>query len=161
MPTVRVETVGSMPVPVPHADPAPDGAGTDAVRLVGRILLGAIFLISGYGKLTGLDGFATTLANQGLPAAPVLAVIGAAVEFTAGFLIVVGFQSRLAALLGVAFVIVATLIAHRFWELGGAPRQAQWIHFLKNLTIMGGLLTLAAGGGGRFSLDGLRQRRIG
>jgi putative oxidoreductase len=161
MTTQRAETVGSMPVPVPQAEPRVAPAGTDVLLLVGRILLGAIFVMSGYGKLTGLDGTATMLANQGVPLAPVMAVLAAAIEFSGGLFILLGFQVRLGALLLVAFTVAATLIAHRFWGLEGAAYKAQQIQFSKNLSIIGGLLLLVASGSGRFGLDGLKQRRIG
>lgn len=156
----RAETVGSMPVPVPQAERRADTAGIDALLLLGRILLGAIFVMSGYGKLTGLDGFAATLTHQGVPLAPAMAMLAAAVEFSGGLFIVLGFQARLGALVLVAFTIAATLIAHRFWELDAAAYRGQQIHFSKNLSIIGGLLLLVAGGSGRFGLDGLRQRWI-
>jgi putative oxidoreductase len=150
----RAESVGSMPAPVPQVDRRADTA-------IDALLLGAIFVMSGYGKLTGLDGFAAMLANQGVPMAPVVAVLAAAVEFSGGLFIVLGFQARLGALVLVAFTVAATLIAHRFWDFDGAAYNAQQIQFSKNLSIIGGLLLLIAGGSGRFGLDGLRQRRIG
>jgi putative oxidoreductase len=157
----RADTVGSMPVPVPQVERRADAAGIDALLLVGRIALGAIFVMSGYGKLAGLDGFTAVLANQGVPLAPIMAVLAAAAEFSGGLFIVLGFQARLGALVLVAFTVAATLIAHRFWELDGAAYKAQQIQFSKNLSIIGGLLLLVAAGSGRFGLDGLRHRRIG
>jgi putative oxidoreductase len=120
-----------------------------------------MFVMSGYGKLTGLDGFTAMLSSQGVPLAPVMAVLGAAVEFSGGLFIVLGFQARLGAIVLVAFTVAATLIAHRFWEFDGAAYKGQQIQFSKNLSIIGGLLLLVAAGSGRFGLDGLRQRRIG
>jgi putative oxidoreductase len=157
----RAETVGSLPLAVPHADRRADSPGVDAALLLGRILLGAIFVMSGYGKLTGLEGFTASLQSQGVPFAPVMAVLAGAIEFTGGLLVVLGFQARLGALCLVVFTIAATLIAHRFWEFDGAAYRGQQIQFSKNLSIIGGLLFVAAVGAGRFGLDGLRHRRIG
>src|SRR5262245_16936996 len=83
----------------------------DAILLLGRILIGGIFVQSGFDKLMGLDAFAAGLAARGLPAAlmPVLASIGASVEFFGGLAIVFGLMTRYAAVLMIAFVIVATL----------------------------------------------------
>ena len=69
-----------------------------------------------------------------------------------------GFATRYAAILMTAFVIVATLISHRFWELQDAVREMQRVQFSKNIAIIGGFLALAAIGGGRFSFDGLWDR---
>ena len=91
--------------------------------LVGRLLLAAIFLWSGFGKLANLGGFADSLAHQGVPAAWPLAVVGACVEFFGGLAIAAGFRARWAALLMAAFTVVAALIAHRFWEVQDAAAR--------------------------------------
>ena len=72
-------------------DRVPPGWG-DAILLLGRILIGGIFVQSGFDKLMGLDAFAAGLAARGLPAAlvSVLAPIGASVEFFGGLAIVLG-----------------------------------------------------------------------
>src|ERR1700731_467818 len=102
----------------PLIDRTPPGWG-DAIVLLGLILIGGIFVQSGFDKLMGLDAFGAGLAARGLPAAlmPALAPIGASVEFFGGLAIVFGLMTRCAALLMIAFVIVATLISHRFWVL--------------------------------------------
>jgi putative oxidoreductase len=127
----------------------------DAILLLGRILIGGIFVQSGFDKLIGLGTFAAGLAARGLPAAlvPVLASIGASVEFFGGLAIVFGLMTRYAALLMIAFVIVATLISHRFWVFGGAERRTQTVQFAKNVAIIGGFLFLFVTGGGRYRLD--------
>lgn len=126
-----------------------------AILLLGRILIGGIFVQSGFGKLMGLDAFATGLAGRGLPAglAPVLASIGASVEFFGGLAIVFGVMTRCAALVMIVFVIVATLISHRFWVLQGVERRTQTVQFAKNVAIIGGFLFLFVTGGGRYCLD--------
>ena len=126
-----------------------------AILLLGRILIGGIFVQSGFDKLMGLDAFATGLAARGLPAAlaPVLASIGASVEFFGGLAIVFGVMTRCAAVVMIVFLIVATLISHRFWVLQAAERRAQTVHFAKNVAIIGGFLFLFVTGSGRYSLE--------
>jgi putative oxidoreductase len=144
----------TMPVARPteaHAD--------GLAMLVGRLALAAIFIVSGFGKLTNLGGFEQMLASQGVPAANVVGVLGACVEFFGGLAIAIGFEARLAALLMIAFTIVATLIAHRFWEVAEpAARMGQQINFMKNVAIIGGFLLLFARGAGPLSIDRLRGR---
>jgi putative oxidoreductase len=129
--------------------------GSDAICLLGRILIGGIFVQSGFQKLMGLDAFAAGLARNGIPGAiaQVLAPIGAAVEFVGGLAIVFGLMTRYAAVLMIVFVIVATLISHRFWALQGAERRTQAVQFAKNAAIIGGFLFVFATGAGRVSLD--------
>jgi putative oxidoreductase len=132
---------------------------------LGRIALGSIFVISGFGKLTHLGGFEASLAMKGVPLPWLAALVGAPVEFFGGLAIVLGIAGRSAALLMFAFTVVATLISHRYWEYSeAAMRQAQLSHFSKNIAIMGGFLVLVSQGTGRvlvsqgtgrFALDNL------
>jgi putative oxidoreductase len=131
---------------------------SDPMMLLGRILLGSIFVVSGYGKLIGLAAFAASLEKNGVPFASALAPLGAGVECFGGLAIVLGLEVRYVALLMVAFVIVATLISHRFWEFEGAVRKAQVTNFSKNIAIIGGFVLLSAAGGGRYALERLWRR---
>jgi putative oxidoreductase len=130
----------------------------DWILLAGRVALGAIFVKSGFQKLTALGAFAASLAGRGVPQSSVWALIGATVEFAGGLLIVSGLKTRPAALLMILFVIVATGISHRFWEYADAARRAQESQFFKNLSIAGGFALLFAAGAGRFALDAILDR---
>ena len=130
----------------------------DAAILLGRILMGGIFVVSGYGKLMGLSAFAGSLEKNGVPMASAMAPIGAAVEFFGGLAVVLGLEIRVTALLMIGFVIVATLISHRFWEVQGAARQMQQVQFSKNVAIIGGFVLMFALGGGRFAMERLWRR---
>ena len=131
----------------------------DVVLLVGRVLLGGIFVVSGYAKVVAVSAFAATLERRGVPLASVMGVIGAYVEFLGGLAIVLGIEVRCAALVMIAFVIVATLISHRFWELEGALRDAQRTQFSKNVAIGGGFFVLHAAGAGRIAIERIWRRR--
>lgn len=143
---------------VTHHDSRPliDRVAADfgnALWLLGRILLGGIFVQSGLEKLMDLNAFAALLTAGGVPMASLLAPIGATVEFVGGLAIVFGLGTRYAALLMIAFVIVATLISHRFWSAPPAEREEQMIQFAKNVAIIGAFLFVFVTGGGRYSLD--------
>ncbi|HEY4747567.1 MAG TPA: DoxX family protein, partial [Steroidobacteraceae bacterium] len=96
---MSVRTSGSA---TPHGLPAssPAGSGIDGfaqssrdwLLLLGRILLGGIFVLSGCGKLMGLSAFAASLEQKGVPFASVMALIGAPVEFFGGLAIVLGIE---------------------------------------------------------------------
>lgn len=121
--------------------------------LGGRILLALIFLVSGYGKLTGFDGTVGYIAASGMPL-PQLAAIGAiVVELGGAILLIVGWQARWAAAAIFLFLIPTTLIFHNFWAADAAQVQGQTIHFLKNVCIMGGMLYVMAFGAGPLSVD--------
>jgi putative oxidoreductase len=133
-------------------------ANRDPLLLLGRVLVGGIFVVSGYGKLFGLAAFAASLEKNGVPYASMPAPVGACVEFFGGLAIVLGVEVRAAALLMIAFVIVATLVSHRFWELEDAARRAQVTQFSKNVAIIGGFVLLHAAGGGRYAVERLWRR---
>jgi putative oxidoreductase len=131
----------------------------DFLLLVGRMLMGWIFVESGWRKLMGTDAFIASLASRRVPYAGVMGWIGASVEFFGGLAIILGFATRCAALVMIVFVIVATLIGHRYWEIAdAAARRMQQSHFAKNITLIGGFVLLVVTGAGRFSVDGWRRR---
>jgi putative oxidoreductase len=123
--------------------------------LIARVMIAAIFLWSGFGKLSSLSQFTAGVVDRGLPFAQLLAPLGAAVEFAAAVALILGAGTRIAALALAVFTVVATLIAHRFWDFPIDEQRMQSIQFMKNLAIIGGLAGLIAVGGGRFSFDGM------
>jgi putative oxidoreductase len=94
------------------------------------------------------------LAQRGVPAPSLMGWLGAIVEFGGGVLIILGVKIRHAAVLMILFMIVATVISHRYWEFTGAECVLQHTNFWKNVTIIGGLLFMFLAGAGRYSMDG-------
>ncbi len=125
----------------------------DSAALAGRILLALIFIISGYGKITGYAGTAGYMAGKGLPMVAVLLPLTILVELGGGLLIALGWKARWAAALIFLFLIPVTLVFHNPTGLAPAEAQQQMINLLKNVSIMGGMLGLFAFGPGGFSLD--------
>jgi putative oxidoreductase len=122
--------------------------------LAGRILIALIFLLAGFGKLTGFAGTVGYIASKGLPL-PQLAAVGAIiVELGGGIMLVVGWKTRLAAAVIFAFTALTALIFHNFWSVPPEQAQNQMIHFMKNISMMGGLLYVVIHGAGALSLDG-------
>jgi putative oxidoreductase len=125
----------------------------NSAALVGRILLALIFIISGFGKITGYAGTAGYMAAKGLPMVDVLLPLTILVELAGGLLIVIGWNARWAAAAIFLYVIPVTLVFHNPAGLAPAEAQQQMINLLKNVSIMGGMLGLFAFGPGGFSLD--------
>ena len=67
--------------------------------------------------------------------------------------LILGVGTRYAALICALFLVVATALAHRYWEYPAAQIVAQYNNFLKNLAVFGGALLIFAAGPGRFSVD--------
>lgn len=132
---------------------ANSSSSSSIVPLIGRILIGLIFVISGFFKIAGysqLVGYATA---KGLPLANVAIGCAAAVELLGGFAVLIGFKTRIVAWLLAVYLIPVTVVFHNFWAMQGMEKQDNMIHFMKNLAIMGGLLILAANGPGAYSAD--------
>jgi putative oxidoreductase len=130
----------------------------DVVALIGRIIMSWIFLSSGFGKLADVAAFSGVLAKRGVPAPSFMGWLGAIVEFGGGLLILLGVKLRYAAILMILFVIVATLISHRYWEYPLDQIVVQRTNFWKNVTIIGGLLFMFLAGAGRYSVDGMMKK---
>jgi putative oxidoreductase len=125
----------------------------DAAALVGRVLMGALFVWSGFGKILGFAGTVGYIASKGLPFPTVLAAIAVAIEFGAGLALLVGWRTRWAAALLAIFLIVITPIFHNFWSVPPEQVMMQKINFFKNVSILGGMLFVFAMGAGRYSID--------
>lgn len=121
--------------------------------LAGRILLALMFVISGWGKINNFSGTAGYMASMGMPFPELLLPGAIAIELGCGLMLMAGWKTRFAALAIFLFIIPSTLIFHNFWAADPAQAQNQMIHFMKNVTIMGGMLYVMAFGAGPLSLD--------
>jgi putative oxidoreductase len=123
-------------------------AGRDAAALAARILLAAIFLIMGLGKLAAAEGTIGYIASVGLPVPEGIYYATILLEVVGAALLIAGYRTRAAATALGLFTIAAAVIFHADFT-----DQAQLTNFLKNLAIAGGMFQLAAFGPGRLSLD--------
>jgi putative oxidoreductase len=121
--------------------------------LAARVLLSIIFISSGFSKITGYAGTAGYMEAMGVPG--VLLPLAIVVELVGGLALLFGWQTRIAALLLAGFTVVAGYLFH-YAAIGGQDQMAdtmQWIMFMKNVTIAGGLLAIVAVGAGAWSVD--------
>jgi putative oxidoreductase len=121
--------------------------------LLGRLLLCPIFLLSGTVKIVDWSKTAESMTQKGMALVPEFLVAAIVVELLGGLCLLFGYKARYGAILLTLYLIPVTIVFHSFWAAQGAARELQLQHFLKNLTIMGGLCTLAAAGAGRYSLS--------
>lgn len=126
----------------------------DFAALVARILLAILFITSGFGKIEGFDGLTGYIASKGMPLPALMAAGAIAVELGGGLLMLVGYRARWAALAIFLFLIPTTLIFHNFWSVPADMAGDEQIAFLKNMSIMGGMLMVWAFGPGRLALGG-------
>jgi putative oxidoreductase len=141
---------------------------THIILLVARILLSAMFIMSGLMKFGDGGATAGMIAQAGLPAAPALAILAALFETLAGLAILVGFQTRIASYLLAAFCVFTAFMFHSgpiaipdFPEGANAMLSMfNQIMMLKNLTIAGGFLALSVAGAGAWSVDARRSAPV-
>jgi putative oxidoreductase len=129
----------------------------DFLLLIARLLIGWIFVQSGWGKLMNIAGFVATMPRRGLP--DWLGYIAPPVEFLGGVLIIAGLATRYTALVILLFVIIASFSSHRYWAVEPAQVANQSSHFWKNVTIKGGLVLLFITGAGRIALDWILAKK--
>ena len=134
------------------ANTAPNSA-QDTLALIGRFLIAYLFIPAGIGKIMGFAGTVGYITSVGLPLPEVGAVIAIIVELGFGIALLLGFKTRLTAIVMAVFTVAAALFFHKYWSAPDAMKMMQQINFNKNIAIAGGLLALAAFGPGRFSID--------
>lgn len=122
------------------------------IPFLGRLLITYVYITSGWSKVFGWSGNIQYMSTRHLPFTPVLLAIAAVIEVGGSICLVTGFQARWAAFIMFGYTIVLTLLFHNYWSFTGMLRGAQETHFRKNLAIAGGLLALAHGGPGKWSI---------
>jgi putative oxidoreductase len=138
-----------------------ENAATDALALMGRLLIAYLFVPSGFGKLMGFAGTVGYIASKGVPMPEVCAAIAVFAELVLALALLFGWKARWAALGMAIFIAVITPIFHNYWAAPEAQLAMQKLNFTKNIAIMGGLLAFAAFGAGRFSIDARAAERTG
>jgi putative oxidoreductase len=127
---------------------------TDVLILLGRILLAWVLVGVAYGAIINFAGSLSYFTSLKLPAPALFTWLALVLEIAISAGLILGIGTRYAAVLMFVFVVVATAIAHRYWEYPAGPQQiGQYNNFLKNISILGGALAIFVTGAGRFSLD--------
>lgn len=122
---------------------------SDIVLLVGRWLIAAIFLMTVW---TGGPSVAY-LTSINFVAPGLMSPFAHIVEWIVVVTLVLGVATRYGALLGFAFVVIALLTAHLYWQYPEAAQGLQYALLSKDIAVAGGLLVLFVAGGGRYSVD--------
>lgn len=121
----------------------------DLAAPVGRVLLALMFLLAGLSKISGYAGMQGYMDSMGVPGALLPLVI--ALEVLGGLALILGWHTRIAAFLLAGFTLLTALIFHS--NIGD---QTQYLFFMKNLSIAGGLLLVVSHGAGPWSIDNRR-----
>jgi putative oxidoreductase len=121
--------------------------------LLGRVLIGVPFILSGLSKLAAHDATTGYISSAGLPLAQLECLIAIVVELGGGTLLAIGYRARLVSLIVALFALATAIFFHRNFA-----DQNQMIHFLKNIMLVGGLLQIVYFGAGPMSIDAARSR---
>ena len=114
--------------------------------LIGRIFISGIFLLSGFNKIGNYDGTVGWMESFGLPGFLLIPAI--ILEIVAPILIIIGYQTRIAAGALSLFCMATAIIFHNDFS-----DQMQLIAFMKNLALAGGFLFLVVNGAKGYCLD--------
>jgi putative oxidoreductase len=123
-----------------------------ALMLLARALLSAPFLYSGIDKLLRWNAAQAEVAKSGLPFPTFLHAVTVIIQLGAGLSVLIGIDARVGAVALCLFLVPVTVLYHPFWKQTGEALVAEADHFLLNLALIGGLLIIAAVGGGRMSV---------
>jgi putative oxidoreductase len=123
-----------------------------AAEVAGRLLLAAIFLISGLSKIGTYAATAEFMSAMGVPG--VLLPVVILTEVLGALAIIVGWKTRVAGFLLAGFTLLSGIVFH-----SNFADQTQTVMFLKNVSMTGGLLLLVAHGAGSLSLDARKTNR--
>ena len=118
----------------------------DVALLAGRVLLALMFVVAGWGKIGGYAGTQGYMEAMGVPGFILPLVI--LLELGGGLAIMLGLFTRSLSVLLAGFTLMAAFIFHY-----QPAEQMQMLMFMKNVSVAGGFLALAAAGAGAFSLD--------
>jgi len=121
----------------------------DILLLIGRVMIAAVFLMTVW---TGGPS-AAYLKSINFIFPELMSPFAHAVESIIVVTLILGIATRYGALLAFAFVVIALLTAHLYWQFPQAAQTLQYVFLGKDLAIAGGTLTLFVSGGGRFSID--------
>lgn len=126
----------------------------DLAMLIGRALMSAIFIWSGYAKLVSQAATQDYFAHIGLPVPMLAWLVTVAIEFVGGIALLVGVQARVAGLVLALWCIATAIVGHS--DFSNPDMQ---IHFMKNVAMCGGLIYIAIFGGGFYSVDRMLRRQ--
>lgn len=121
-------------------------------QLLARLMMGQIFLIAGLQKIGGYEGIQGYMESAGVPGMLLPLVI--LVEAGGGLALIIGWQTKLVAMVLALFTLAAAVLFHN-----NVADQMQMIMFMKNIAISGGLMLLAVYGAGGYSVDSHRNKR--
>jgi putative oxidoreductase len=125
------------------------------VPVLGRVLLGLIFVLGGYNKLFAIGATATQMASHGLPMASVLIYGVIAFELGGGLMLMFGLLTRWVALALFFYLIALAFIFHGYWAMPAEQMREQRAAFFEHVSMMGGMLYVFVFGAGACSLDAL------
>lgn len=128
----------------------------DAALLIGRVLIAALFLPSGYGRLMAFSSFAASLASKSVPYPEVVAGLLVAAEVLGPLALIIGLWPRWTAVALIGFTATMLWLTHGPSMTGLVFRPRQNVEFFQNLAIVGGLLMYFACGPGVWSRTRLR-----
>jgi putative oxidoreductase len=125
------------------------------VLFLARVLIVALFVIFGWSKLNNFVATVSFFTQDGVPLPTIATMVAIVMEFFVGLALLLGILTRPLAILLAAYTLATAFMGHPYWSMTGAAQMANEINFFKNISIIGGLLSLYVAGPGRYSADAI------
>jgi len=133
--------------------------GLRLIALLGRVLLGLYFFLSGIMKLQDSSDAATLMLDRDIPYSEILLPVAIGVEIIAGLALMLGFRVRFATLALIVFTVASNMFIHNFWALPSIDYATEFQLFTRNVAVIAGLLFVFGTGGGPYRLSHEGRRR--
>jgi len=128
--------------------------------LVGRVLIGAIYVASGVSKIPGYAATGQYMASEHMPMIPMLLPAAIVVEIVGGLSVIVGYKARISAFILAGYSILATTIFNHFWTMPpGAMHETVMHLYMSTIVMVGACLFITGMGPGALSLEGATMRK--
>ncbi|MDA5194727.1 DoxX family protein [Govanella unica] len=122
--------------------------------LIGRVLMSAIFIWSGFGKLVGAAAAKAYMVHMGVPVPELAWIVTVVIEFVGGLALLLGLRVRLLGALFALWCLVTAFVAHLDFSVPGNNVQ-----FMKNIAMCGGFIYIALFGGGIYTVECLFHKK--
>lgn len=124
----------------------------DLFSLMGRVLIGGVFLWAAYEKITHWSTTLAYMKARNVPYMDVVVPTSVGLKIAGALSLVLGWHAHLGAFVLLLITAASAIYLHDFWTKQGSDRNLEKLFFMKELAVIGGLFMILALGGGHFGL---------
>lgn len=126
----------------------------DLFMLIGRVLIGSMFLWASFEKIKHWNASMARMHGKGVPHTHIILPVAIALKIIGGLSVFFGWHAHIGALLLLIVTIPSIFYFHAFWNAPESERKLERVFFKKEIAVIGGLFLILAMGAGRWALSG-------